>query len=125
MSLRIGVAAVFLVVASTLWADPPPRVEFTRLVAHFAEYDDPRYLPFIEDAQPEIAQVGWYGAHFYSLAHSPHGKGYPAHFPVQGLPECGKWFEDLNHELHQRKVKVVGHFNVEFLVGDPDSPERS
>lgn len=123
MSLRIGLSAVVLLTVSTLWADPPPRVEFTRLVAHFAEYDDPRYLPFIEDAQPEIAQVGWYGAHFYSLAHSPHGKGYPAHFPVQGLPECGQWFENLNRELHQRKVKVVGHFNVEFLVGDPDSPE--
>ena len=25
-------------------------------------------------------------------------------------------------ELHKRGVKVVGHFNVEFLVGDPDGP---
>ena len=39
------------------------------------------------------------------------------------MRECGAWFEQLNRELHQRNVKVVGHFNVEFLVGDPDSPE--
>src|SRR5262249_39103081 len=34
-----------------------------------------------------------------------------------------KWLEDLNAELHRRKVKVVGHFNVTFLVGDPDGPD--
>ena len=98
------------------------RVEFTRLVAHWDQYSDADYLPFIEEAKPEIAQVGFYGAHFWSMAHTPQGKGYPAHFPVQGLAECGKWFQDLNGELHKRKVKVVGHFNVGFLIGDPDGP---
>lgn len=100
-----------------------PRFEFTRLVAHWAEYREPGYLQFIDDAQPDIAQVGFYGGHFWSLAHTPHGQGYPAHFPVVGLRECGQWFEDLNRELHKRPVKVVGHFNVKFLVGDPESPE--
>lgn len=99
------------------------RVEFTRLVAHWTDYADPDYLKFIEEAKPEIAQVGFYGAHFWSLAHTPFGKGYPAHFPKQGLAECGKWFEDLNGELHRRQAKVVGHFNVTFLVGDPDGPK--
>lgn len=101
----------------------PKRVEFTRMVAHWAEYADPGYLTFIDEARPEIAQVGFYGGHFWSLAHTPHGKGYPAHFPVVGLNECGQWFENLNGELHKRKVKVVGHFNIEFLVGDPDSKD--
>lgn len=104
-------------------ARPGGRVEFTRLVAHWAGYADPGYLSFIEDAHPDIAQFGFYGAHFWSLAHTPHGKGYPAHFPVQGLNECGSWFEKMNGELHRRNAKVVGHFNVKFLVGDPESPE--
>ena len=99
------------------------RVEFTRLVAHWIGYEKPEYLTFLEEAQPDIAQVGFYGAHFWSLAHTPHGKGYPAHFPIQGVGECGDWFEKLNAEVHRRKVKVVGHFNVKFLVGDPDSPD--
>jgi hypothetical protein len=101
----------------------PPRLEFTRMMAHWAEYANPAYLPFVEDARPELVQVGFYGAHFWSLAHTPHGKGYPAHFPVVGLDECGQWFERLNGELQRRGAKVVGHFNVEFLVGDPDSAE--
>lgn len=124
MSLRLClVVAVLFPVSKLPAAEPPRRIEFTRLIAHFAEYHSPLYLPFVEDVQPEIAQVGWYGAHFYSLAHTPHGAGYPAHFPVVGLPQCGDWFENLNRELHKRNAKVVGHFNVEFLVGDPESPE--
>ena len=41
---------------------------------------------------------------------------------MRGLNELGTWFEDLNGKLHARGVKVVGHFNVEFLIGDPDGP---
>jgi hypothetical protein len=96
---------------------------FTRLVAHWAEYGGADYVDFVADAQPELAQVGFYGAHFWSLAHTPQFSGYPAHFPVRGLAEQGAWFENLNKRLHKLDVKVVGHFNVEFLVGDPDGPE--
>ena len=97
--------------------------EFTRLIAHWAGYSDPGYLSFVEDAKPDIAQVGFYGAHFWSLADTAFGKGYPAHLPVRGHRECGDWFARLNAELHRRGVKVVGHLNVKFLVGDPESSE--
>jgi hypothetical protein len=72
------------------------------------------------EARPEIAQVGFYGVTFYSLAHTPFGKGYPAHLPVQGTAECGSWFQNLNREVHRRGVRVVGHFNVTFIFGDPE-----
>jgi hypothetical protein len=100
-----------------------PRVEFTRLIAHWAEYGDDDYLRFVEEARPEVCQIGFYGGHFYSLAHTPQYKGYPGHFPLHGLAECGKWFEERNQALHRLGTKVVGHFNVTFLVGEPDSPE--
>jgi len=99
-----------------------PPFDFTRMVAHWSDYGHPDYLKFIDAAQPEVVQLGFYGGHFWSLAHTSSYKGYPAHFPVQGLPECGAWFEEKNAELHKRGVKVVGHFNVEFLVGDPETP---
>jgi hypothetical protein len=101
----------------------PPRFELTRLLAHWAEYGDPDYVKFVGEAQPDVAQVGFYGGHFWSLGHTPEYNGYPAHFPVRGLSELGAWFQDLNARLHAKGVKVVGHFNVEFLVGDPDGPE--
>src|SRR5215475_7264644 len=113
---------VFLLVAPSAVAQPP-RLEFRRLGAHWTDYADPAYLEFIDEAQPEIVQVGFYGGHFWSLVHTPQYKGYPAHFPVRGIDECGNWFADLNNKLHKKNVKVVGHFNVEFLVGDPDSKD--
>jgi hypothetical protein len=99
------------------------RLECTRLIAHWAGYADPGYLSFVDDVKPEVVQVGFYGAHFWSLADTPFGGGYPANFPVRGHRECGEWFARLNNELHRRGVKVVGHMNVKFLIGDPDSPE--
>src|SRR5215212_10172216 len=97
--------------------------EFTRMVAHWADYADPGYLPFIDDAKPEVVEVGFYGAHFWSLADTPFGSGYPAHLPVRGHHECAEWFSRLNSELHRRNAKVIGHMNVKFLVGDLESAE--
>lgn len=116
-----------LLVGGTLpAADPKPkaeRAEFTRLIAHWAEYADDDYLAFVEEAKPDVCQVGFYGGHFYGLAHTPQYGGYPAHFPVKGLKECGEWFEKRNAAIHKRGAKVVGHFNVSFLVGEPDSKD--
>jgi hypothetical protein len=116
--LRPALVATFT--AASCGAQP---LEFTRMLAHWAEYSDPGYLPFVDEVKPEIVQVGFYGAHFWSLADTPFGGGYPAHFPVRGHRECSDWFRRLNAELHNRGVKIVGHMNVKFLVGDPQSPE--
>ncbi len=119
--LRFAAALCAMGFAPGVAADPPR--DFTRLVAHWAEYADPEYLRFIGDAKPEIAQIGFYGAHFWSLAHTAHGGGYPAHFPVRGHRECADWFERRNVEIHRLGTKIVGHLNVKFLVGDPDSDD--
>ena len=78
-------AVGLLALAAPGSAADPPRFPFTRLVAHWDQYADPGYLKFVEDARPEVAQVGFYGGHFWSLGHTPQYNGYPAHFPVRGL----------------------------------------
>src|SRR3954454_9517929 len=122
--MRLSFTLLSLLAACTVAAADPPantktRPEFTRMIAHWAEYADDDYLKFVEDAKPEVCQIGFYGGHFYSLAHTPQYQGYPAHFPVQGLVECGQWFERRNADLHQRGARVVAHFNVTFLAGEP------
>ncbi|MDA1213801.1 MAG: hypothetical protein O2955_14895 [Planctomycetota bacterium] len=108
----------------SLAADEPSRFEFNRLIAHWDAYgDDKDYLSFVEECRPQIAQVGFYGAHFWSLSHTDQYAGYPSHFPVQGLNECGEWFKRFNGEIHQRDAKVVGHMNVKFLIGDIEGPD--
>ncbi|MDG2358131.1 MAG: hypothetical protein P8M20_00585 [Planctomycetaceae bacterium] len=118
--VSFGLAAITIAGSKSLPAADPPRLEFTRMVAHWAKYDDPEYLAFIDEAEPELVQLGFYGGHFWSLAHTDAYKGYPAHLPVKGHAACGRWFEEKNAALRKRGVKVVGHFNVEFLVGDID-----
>ena len=93
------------------------------MIAHWANYAHEDYLPFVEEARPELVQVGFYGAHYWSLAHTKHGAGYPAHFPRIGLGQNRDWLSQLNQKLHLFDTLVVGHFNIEFLVGDPESDE--
>ncbi|HEX8914176.1 MAG TPA: hypothetical protein VF796_17640 [Humisphaera sp.] len=121
--IRFALLLCLLLLPAARAAEPPPRVEFTRMIAHWDGYGDDDYLAFVADAHPEVCQLGFYGGHFYSLAHTPQYKGYPAHFPVQGLRECGDWFERRNAAVHKLGAKVVGHFNVTFLVGEPDGPD--
>ncbi len=124
MRILAGIFVSLLFTVTTFaQRDRDNRLEFTTMVAHWAKYDGPEYLDFIDEAKPDLVQLGFYGAHFWSLAHTPQYKGYPSHFPVQGFAECGKWFDDKIKALHDRKRLVIGHFNVEFLVGDPDSDQ--
>ncbi len=114
---------LLLTVALTLLPSSARAAEpfwFNTLVAHWTDYGTPEYLDFIGEAKPQVAQVGFYGVTFYSVAHTTFGKGYPAHLPVQGTKECGEFFRNLNKEVHARGSKVVGHFNTTFILGDPD-----
>jgi hypothetical protein len=121
--LLLTISACLYANADSAQAIEAPRVLFTRMIAHWDAYGDPDYLKFVDEARPELAQVGFYGGHYWSLSHTAQFAGYPSHFPVRGLTECGDWFTELNRQLHARKVKVVGHFNIKFLVGDPDGPD--
>lgn len=115
-----------LLVAALLFPVPlvaQERFEFTRMVAHWSDYGRPDYLSFIQDAEPEVVQLGFYGGHFYSLAHTQFHRGYPAHFPLMGLREQGEWFELMNREIHKKPTKIIGHFNCKYLFGAPDGPE--
>ncbi len=107
----------------TCQSAPQRPLEFTTMIAHWANYDDPEYLPFVGEAKPELAQIGFYGAHYWSLGNTKYGQGYPGHFPKIGLKENRDWFTQRNHDLHQLNVLTIGHFNIEFLVGDPQSKD--
>lgn len=123
MPFRLLAGPLLWLAMGAFHALPAAPLEFTRMVAHWADYADPAYLPFIQEAQPEVVQVGFYGAHFWSLAGTPHGGGYPAHLPVQGHVACADWFRRLNDDLHRRGTKVVGHLNMTLIVGDPEGPD--
>lgn len=51
---------IFLQSLSTRAVTPPERLEFTRMIAHLANYSDPDYLNFIEEVSPDLVQHGFY-----------------------------------------------------------------
>ena len=105
-------------------AEPPARFEFTRMIAHWDAYgDDKNYLSFVDECQPEVAQVGFYGAHFWSLGHTDQYGGYPSHLPVKGLKECGDWFERI--ERLETHAWLVVQDNIRLLNPTPSISEVS
>ena len=56
-SMALGIVLLLLGSAFAQKDAAKPR-EFSTLVAHWAEYADPDYLPFLTDAKPDVAQVG-------------------------------------------------------------------
>lgn len=118
---RFVLALSAALIAAAVQAQQPRRAEFTRLLDHLVGYDNPGYLDFIAEAKPEVVQVGWYGAHLYGP--SPYEGWDHEKLSREWVRERSQYFTKLNRELHQRGVKVVGHFNMEFLIGDPDGPD--
>ncbi|MDP7656629.1 MAG: hypothetical protein QF706_11155, partial [Roseibacillus sp.] len=60
ISLRSLAATLVLSLASlpeSLHAEEAP-FEFTRMIAHWDDYGHADYLPFVDDVQPQVAQVG-------------------------------------------------------------------
>jgi hypothetical protein len=117
------------------------RLEFTRMTVHWQDYVRPGYLEFLRDIKPEIVQVGFYGADFWTLAHMPdtakglsgplmpsHAGLFQATDPAERLRRSAEYFEKLNHEVRKLGAKVIGHFDVvKYLLGDksrdPARPE--
>ena len=74
-------AITVVIVAAALTACTQPRspetapilsrLEFSRMLVHWRQYIDPGYLAFVEEVQPEVVQVGFYGVDFWALAHVP------------------------------------------------------
>ncbi len=111
--------------------DSLPPTEFRRLLDSWYYYTDCGYLAFVDEVQPEVVQVGFYGVDFWALAHVPKAvKGRTASTqPVDGdLKASGRFLENLNKELHKRGVKVIGHFDVEYhvtgLIDGPQGPRE-
>ena len=113
--------------SSSVQVAQPPRLEFSRMLVHWSQYIDPGYLAFVDEVRPEVVQVGFYGADFWALTHVPKQTKGPtaATQPVDGdLKASGEFLENLNRELHERGIKVVGHIDTTYhLTGFIDGPQ--
>lgn len=101
------------------------------MLVHWSQYIKPGYLPFVDEAQPELVQVGFYGVDFWALAHVPKAVKGPtaAIHAVDGdLKGSAQFLDNLNAELHKRGIKVIGHidttYHVTGLIDGPQGPRE-
>lgn len=135
-TIAVAILSVVLTACSHSLSQPTAhesssRLEFSRMLVHWKQYVDPGYLKFVDEVQPEVVQVGFYGVDFWALAHVPKSvKGTTAatHAVDGDLKASGQFLENLNRELHKRGVKVVGHidttYHVTGLIDGPEGPRE-
>lgn len=110
---------------------PAQRLEFSRMLVHWSQYIKPGYLPFVDEVQPEVVQVGFYGVDFWALAHVPtarKGRTAATHAVDGDQKASGDFLDKLNAQLHQRGIKVIGHidttYHVTGLIDGPQGPRE-
>ena len=93
---------------------------FNRYVALLAMAGDPAFTSFLEEARPQVVQMGFYGPQLYAFGDTELGSGYPMSLPVRGVHEVLDWQKQFNQQIHDIGGKVIGHFSMTIAWGDPE-----
>jgi hypothetical protein len=75
-------------------------------------------MPYLEEARPEIVQIGNYGAMFHGYADDPRSMKTPMMLPVSGERAALAFQRKLNERVHGLGLKVVGHFRLTKVMAD-------
>lgn len=84
----------------------------TRSLAH------ERLVPYLQEARPEIVQIGNYGAMFHGYADNPRSMKSPMLLPVSGERAALEFQQQLNEKVHGLGLNVVGHFRLTKVMAD-------
>lgn len=110
----VAIALALILAGVGAAEEPRPLRTFfvTRSLAH------ERLLEYLDAAQPEIVQFGNYGAMFHGYADHPRATKTPMMLPVVGEREALEFQRRLNGQVHDRGLKVVGHFRLVKVMGE-------
>ena len=100
--------------------DSAQKKYFNRYVALLAMAGDPAFISFLEEARPQVVQMGFYGPQLYAFGDTELGSGYPMNLPVRGVHEVLDWQKQFNQQIHDIGGKVIGHFSMTIAWGDPE-----
>lgn len=78
---------------------------------------EPAFEKYLEDAKPQIIQVGFHGPMLHSHGRTKGATGYPMNLPAQGVDELLAIYRDVHAKAHQRGLRVVGHFPLSKVIG--------
>lgn len=104
-----------------LWATPTRAEEKPLPLRTFfvtRSLDHEQLLPYLQQARPQIVQIGNYGAMFHGYAENPKSTGWPMNLPVAGEAAALAFQRELNDKVHALGLRVVGHFRVMKVMGN-------
>lgn len=84
----------------------------------------PEFLDYLDEARPEVVQIGWYGPMFHGYAHHPQSTGYPMQLPVAGEREALALQTEMNRKIRALDpgIRIIGHFQTSTVIDNPDEP---
>lgn len=109
------------------WSDLPGGGQsfFTFFAAFSLRHgNSPEFQAYLEEARPEVVQIGWYGPMFHGYAHHPQSTGYPMGLPVSGERAALALQADINRKIHalDHGNRIIGHFQMSTVICNPDEP---
>ncbi len=105
------------------WPDLPGGGDpFRTFLVTWTDNGSPEMIEFLRDAKPEIVQVGFYGPMFHSYAYHAKSTGYPMQLPVAGEREALARQAEINREIHDLGLRVIGHFQMCNVIGRSQDP---
>lgn len=105
------------------WPDlPGGGVPFRTFFVTWTDNGSPEMFEFLEEARPEVVQVGFYGPMFHGYAYHEKSGGYPMRLPVTGERAALERQAEINRGIHALGLRVVGHFQMGNVVGRMEDP---
>ncbi|MHB0935827.1 MAG: hypothetical protein ACYC6A_05505 [Armatimonadota bacterium] len=105
----------------TMSPAPAPAFRFTRYWEHWGEIDD-SFHEFTSQVKPQVVQVGFFGAGYYSGIGYALEQGKPGLWSGIGGGNIDReWWRTFIRKQHAQGIKVVGQFSLTLAFGDPDT----
>lgn len=96
---------------------PEPGFSFHTFFVTRPGLTDPAFEKYLEDAKPQIVQVGFHGPMLHSHGITKGATGYPMNLPAQGVDQLLAIYRDVHAKAHARGLRVVGHFPLSKVIG--------
>jgi len=107
----------------TMSPAPAPEFRFTRYWEHWGEIDD-TFHEFTAQVKPQVVQVGFFGAGYYSGIGYALEQGKPGLWSSIGGGNIDReWWRTFIRKQHEQGIKVVGQFSLTLVFGDPDKDQ--
>lgn len=102
---------------------PTDSFHFNTFFVHRDGLNTETFDKFLNEARPQVVQIGYYGPQLHGYGDNPKAAGYPMHLTVKGTNNLLAFYKDINKRCHSLGLKVIGHFQIGKVIGNWDKQD--